>query len=296
MSFYLSYAKSIKRRKVPHVFFFKDSILYTLSNKAEIEITNLDKNIKNPIISALNYIKSNNVFDSEILLPLLNDELLDEACDAISKYLLENDDSIGILTGNPNFRSVYSWLLDKYGITYSIPREKPTRGVPGTIKVSKAKSKPEFASADIFEVEGSINSFKTCAPRRPEPEDDLESGLIMDEPFNTKFVKLLNESGKTNVEVYTKGGITRQVFSNILSKKDFIPRKDTVICLIIGMELNYIDGINLLACAGYALSKSIVSDVVVMKHLKRGERDLDAINDELDERGCSLLGWKPRDN
>ena len=38
------------------------------------------------------------------------------------------------------------------------------------------------------------------------------------------------------------------------------------------------------------------NDVVVMKHLRRGEHDLDAINDELDERGCSLLGWKPREN
>ena len=61
------------------------------------------------------------------------------------------------------------------------------------------------------------------------------------------------------------------------------------------MELNYIDGINLLKCAGYALSNSIISDIVVMKYLKRGIYNLDAINDELDERGCSLLGWKPRD-
>lgn len=296
MSFYLSYTKSVKSRKVPHVFYFKDNVLCTLLNKSEIEITNLDKNTKNPIISALNYIKSNSIFDSEILLPSLNDELLDEACDVISKYLLENDDSVGILTSNPNFRIDYSWLLDKYGITYSIPREQPTRGVPKTIKVSKTKSNPKFASADIFEVEGSISSFKTCAPRRPQPEDDLESGLIMDEPFNTKFVKLLNESGKTNVEVYTKGGISRQVFSNILSKKDFMPKKDTVICLIIGMELNYVDATNLLMSAGYALSKSIPQDVVVNKYLKKGIYDLDIINDELDERGCSLLGWKPRDN
>lgn len=296
MSFYLSYTNNIKKRKAPHLFWIKDNTLFTLSDNVAVDLLVIDKCCKNPIIAALNYIKSCNISDSEILLPLLRSELLDEACEAISKYLLENDNSIGLLTPDLNYRDDFAWLINKYGITYSIPREKPTCGIPGTIKVSKAKSKPKFASADIFEAEGSINSFKTCAPRRPEPEDDLESGLIMDEPFNTKFVKLLNESGKTNVEVYTKGGITRQVFSNILSKKDFIPRKDTVICLIIGMELNYIDGINLLACAGYALSKSIVSDVVVMKHLKRGEHDLDAINDELDERGCSLLGWKPRDN
>ena len=295
MSFYLSYAPSIKRRKTSHVFYFKDDVLCTLSDKTEVELSKLGT-VDNPVISALNYINSQNINESEVLLPLLDDALLDEACDVISKFLLENDASIGILTNNPNFRQQYAWLLDKYGITYSIPREKPTRGVPGVVRKAKPRKKLEYAEAGFVESAGSFKALKTCAPRRPEPEDDLKSGLLMDEPFNTKFVKLLNESGKTNVEVYTKGGITRQVFSNILSKKDFIPRKDTVICLIIGMELNYIDGINLLACAGYALSKSIVSDVVVMKHLKRGEHDLDAINDELDERGCSLLGWKPREN
>ena len=69
MSFYLSYTKSIKRRKVPHVFYFKDNVLCTLLNKSEIEVINLGKNTENSIISALNYIKSNNAFDSEVLLP-----------------------------------------------------------------------------------------------------------------------------------------------------------------------------------------------------------------------------------
>lgn len=41
MSFYLSYTKSIKRRKAPHVFYFKDDVLCTLFNKAETEIINL---------------------------------------------------------------------------------------------------------------------------------------------------------------------------------------------------------------------------------------------------------------
>ena len=289
MSFYLSYTHNIKSRKSPHIFYTKDNVLCILSNKSEIELSKLYIKNENPVTFILHYIKSNNIYDSEILLPPLDDKSLDEVCELISNYLHENDDSIGILTDNPNFRKDYFWLLNKYGITYSIPREKPAHGAPNVARKVKTRRKPEFAEADA-------SCFKTHAPRRPEPEDILESGLLVDEPFNTKFIKLLNESGKSNVEVYTRGGITRQVFSNIFSKKDFIPKKDTVICLIIGMELNYIDGINLLACAGYALSKSIVFDVVIMKYLKKGIYDLDIINDELDERGCSLLGWKPRDN
>jgi len=296
MSFYLSYTRNLKTRKAPHVFYFKDKVLCMLSDKIETEIATIDTNNQNPIIPVLNFIQLQSISDSEILLPSLDDNLLDEACDAVSKYLFENDVSIGILTFNPNFRKDYYWLLDKYGITYSVPRIRPTHGVCEASGESKPKKKPGYKKEGTADVEDAIKTLKVCSPKRPEIEDDLESGLVMDEPFNSKLVKLLNESGKSNVEVYTKGGISRQVFSNILSKKDIIPKKDTVICLIIGMELNYIDGINLLACAGYALSKSIPQDAVVNKYLKRGIYDLNRINDELDERGCQLLGWKPRDN
>jgi hypothetical protein len=251
------------------------------SSGVETRLGELKKD--NPIIYALNYIKSHNINGSEILLPSLSETYLDEGCNEISEYLFEHDDSIGVLTNNPNFRIDYLWLIDKYGITCSVP----------PIVKKQYKRAPQFTNMGRIEITGALNS---CTPKIKIEEDDLESGLVLDEPFNAKFIKLLNESGKSNVEVYTKGGISRQVFSNILSKKDIIPKKETVICLIIGMELNYVDGINLLASAGYTLSKSIVFDVVVNKYLKRRIYDLDIINAELDERGCSLLGWKPRNN
>ena len=293
MSFYISYAQSIRKRKVPHIFYLKDDALCMFSGKEEVEIGKSE----NSIISVLEYIKSNNISDSEILMPLLSEKQLDEGCEAISSYLLENDDSIGILTSNPNFRIDYAWLIDKYGITYSIPFEKPSLGIPERKRKPKSRKILKQTKDIPFVLEEHYQPLmKSCAPKAPLPDDDLESGLSLDEPFNAKFFKLLNESGKSNAEVYTKGGITRQVFSNILIKKDSIPRKDTVICLIIGMELNYVDALNLLGCAGYTLSKSIVFDAVVMKYLKRGIYDIDLINAELDERGCSLLGWKPRND
>lgn len=118
----------------------------------------------------------------------------------------------------------------------------------------------------------------------------------MDKPFVDILIDFLNESGKNSVDVYTKGGITRQVFSKILCNRDSVPRKDTVICLTIGLELNLEKAKLLITAAGYALSKSIVSDAVVMKYLRKGIFDLDMINDELESRQCALLGWKPRED
>lgn len=292
MSFYISYTKNFKTRKTPHTFYFEEGVLCMFSIASNTSISIAFSSGANPIETVLKYIQTNNIKDSEICISFLSENLLDEACKLISKYLYENDDSIGLITDDENYRSHYSNIINKYGITYSGQRKKQAFYRP-----KETSSQKKVAFLDVEEIEEEINKpTKVYAPRRVKPEGENKSGLMMDEPFNTKLVNLLNESGKTNVEVYTNGGISRQVFSNILSKKDFIPKKDTVICLIIGMELNYADAISLLASAGYTLSKSIVFDVVVMKYLKKGIYDYNVINSELDERGCSLLGWKPREN
>ena len=187
-------------------------------------------------------------------------------------------------------------IIDKYVITCSVSqlivREcSCVKAKP----VPKPKTKFEKCSCNSPK-ESYESTKKNQILYTLEPETDLESGLSMDKPFKDILLGYLIESGKSNSEVYNKGGISRQVFSNIFTKKDFIPKKDTVICIIIGLELPYNQAIRLLECAGYTLSRSIVLDTVVMKYFKRGIYDLFEINAELDERGCPLLGWKPRDN
>ncbi|MCR5491394.1 MAG: hypothetical protein K6F32_04630 [Bacilli bacterium] len=104
----------------------------------------------------------------------------------------------------------------------------------------------------------------------------------------------MQKSKKTNVEIYTGGGITRQVFSKIISSEDYEPKKGTIICLIVGMELCLDDALDLLNAAGFTLSHSIVGDCIVEDFIKKGEFDLNSINLALDEYGVPPLGWKPR--
>ncbi len=100
----------------------------------------------------------------------------------------------------------------------------------------------------------------------------------------------------TCLEIYKKAGISKQVFSKIISDKDMIPTKLTVIALCIGLELTLRDANELMNAAGYSLSHSIVLDVIIIRYLRREIYDLDLINQELYEHGCPLLGWKPRDD
>lgn len=127
--------------------------------------------------------------------------------------------------------------------------------------------------------------------------DELAIGDIrLDEPFRDKLMKYLIESNKTNAEIYHKAGVSKQVFSKIISSPDMVPTKGTVLCLAIGLELKLKETVELLQSAGYALSKSIRSDMIIAAYIKMGIYDLDRINQDLNEYGCPILGWKPRDD
>lgn len=75
-----------------------------------------------------------------------------------------------------------------------------------------------------------------------------------------------------------------------------IPTKLTLISLCIGLELSLKAAKELMISAGYSLSRSIMLDAIVMKYLREEIYDFELINSELDEYGCQLLGWRPRDN
>lgn len=109
--------------------------------------------------------------------------------------------------------------------------------------------------------------------------------------FSSKFLNYLNRSGKTNSEVYNKVGIDRRLFSKILSSKDYKPKKITVICLVIGMELTIEEAEDLLDSAGFSFSKSIMFDSLIKEFIEDENYDVDEINDILYKYNQPLIGY-----
>ena len=290
MSYYLSIVDSLNERKASHIFFFKGLSVYLLNNKVETYLFDVPGIMKEtPISMVIDYVKEKELSEAEILLPSFDKPLVDKTFEFIANYLEENDVSIGLLVDDESFIESYEDLINKYGITYVEQNAAPYMIYREPSPKRKMRFNMEMCCATPD------GNERPVLRKEMAREQVVRTDLDMDEPFADILVKLLIESGKSNSEVYSKGGITRQVFSKILCNKDSVPRKDTVICLIIGLELNYEDAKRLLRVAGYALSRSIVFDSVVMKYLRRNIFDIDIINIELNERGCPLLGWKPRD-
>lgn len=115
--------------------------------------------------------------------------------------------------------------------------------------------------------------------------------FLIDEPFNIKLFKLIDASGKSDVEVYKKAGIDRRHFSKIKSSSDYVPQKKTIVAFIVALELSTKEAEQLLDSAGYSLSKSYLFDVIVKFFITEGIYDINVINESLLEYDQPLIGY-----
>lgn len=116
-----------------------------------------------------------------------------------------------------------------------------------------------------------------------------------DKSFREKLIQYINRSGKSNADIYKCAGITKQVYSKIISSESYEPKKATIICLIIGLKLDMDDALDLLNAAGYTLSRSKVLDLVIIDAIESKQYDIIKINESLLNANCPLIGWNPRD-
>jgi len=82
------------------------------------------------------------------------------------------------------------------------------------------------------------------------------------ESFQQRLLRMIDERGMTDPEVYNRANVDRKVFSKIRCSEDYIPKKRTILALAIAMQLNLDDAKDLLASAGYALTTSSLADVI----------------------------------
>lgn len=115
----------------------------------------------------------------------------------------------------------------------------------------------------------------------------------MELTFTEKLFKLIEEKKKKPAEVYTEAGISRFNFSKIKSDKDYHPTKETALALAVALHLDLEETSDLIKRAGYSLSHSSESDLIVEFFIDRGVYNIDEINYQLDFRGHkTLTHWR----
>ena len=108
--------------------------------------------------------------------------------------------------------------------------------------------------------------------------------------FSEYLLNLLIEKDVRNSEVYKRACISKALFSKILSgKEDYQPKKDTVIQLAIGLQLDMLQTQKLLEKAGYTLTRGSKADLVVEYCIKKKIYSVVFINELLYDCGLPLL-------
>lgn len=107
----------------------------------------------------------------------------------------------------------------------------------------------------------------------------------MDETFPQRLLRMIDERGMTDAEAYTKAYVDRRHFSKIRKDVNYVPNKKTVLAFTIALELSLDEAKDLLQSAGFALSKSSKTDIIVAYFLQHKMYDMFEINDVLDAYG-----------
>ncbi len=131
----------------------------------------------------------------------------------------------------------------------------------------------------------------TPTPSAPAAPDELAERLAhLDASFSEALLALVDERGLTDVQVYRRANLSRQLFSKIRSKPNYRPSKPTAVALALALGLTLPQTQELLAHAGLTLSRSSKFDVIVEFYLARGVHDVMTVNEALFAFDQPLLG------
>ncbi len=137
-------------------------------------------------------------------------------------------------------------------------------------------------------------SAEVCADAAPQQaaarKRTLQEAVAqVGETWQESLLRMIDERGYTDAEVYKRAGADRKLFSKIRSNAEYRPKKPTAVAFALALRLSLDETKDMLARAGFALSPSSRFDLIVEFFIDNGVYDLSVINAALYDHGEPLL-------
>lgn len=207
------------------------------------------------------------------------EQALRTAMDAIGAFLLEHDMTVYLVIFDRSayqissrlFADIAAYIDDHYVDAHTdFIRSRPC---PASIPVET-----QMAPSPAF----------SPASRPPRSLDDRLKHL--NAGFSETLLTRIDRSGKKDSEIYKRANVDRKLFSKIRSNPDYRPSKPTALAFAIALELDLTETRDLIARAGYALSRSSKFDVIIEYFISQRNYNIYEINEALFAFDQSLLG------
>ncbi len=224
------------------------------------------------------------------------DKALQVAVDAIGEFLMNNDMSVTLVLFTKSTLKLDDglWSGIRSYLKSNLDRNTDDEAPRPLLKfLSKNKIRGKAAAMTTFDdaMCGSAAASLVCDECACEPAESLDEFLkSRDESFSQSLLRLIDQSGMTDVQAYRKANIDRKLFSKIRSDVNYKPKKQTALAFAIALELDLAQTEDLLAKAGYKLSDSLKGDLIIKYFIINRQYDIFVINQALFAFDQSLIG------
>lgn len=233
------------------------------------------------------------------------DKALEIALNVIKEHLEDSELNVTLVVfGRNSFKTAESLTarIEEYiDENYVLARMDEEYGSKAERLEELRRRRPNFAALQYDSVQTFPASFMIQKPaksgrekKEPVPSSSYESKAAYQAPkkkpsldevvknlgesFQQRLLRMIDERGLTDPEVYNRANVDRKLFSKIRCSEDYIPKKKTILALAIGLKLNLDDTKDLLASAGYALTNNSRFDLIVSFCIENGIYNIFEVN------------------